>query len=109
MRNCNLLNRIEPQAGHSPRLFANGSAGSLGTKLENGHESTMKQPVIAAETAYLWLLAAKRGRVSFCFSALNGGVGSKQISGKTAEILASREASTRAHIRSDLQPRSNKA
>jgi len=47
MNNCNLLNRIVPQAYQSLRNFTNGSAESLGTKLLYGHAGTIGKSVIA--------------------------------------------------------------
>jgi hypothetical protein len=47
MKNCNLSNRITPQAQQSLRSFTNGSAENLGTKLLNGHVSAIEEPAIA--------------------------------------------------------------
>ena len=47
MKNCNLLNRIAPQACQSLRSLANESAENLGTKLLNGHVSAIEEPAIA--------------------------------------------------------------
>ena len=46
-KNCNLSNRITPQAAQSLRSFTNGSAENLGTKLLNGHVSAIVEPAIA--------------------------------------------------------------
>jgi hypothetical protein len=47
MKNCNLLNRIVPQARQSLRNFTNESAEKLGAKLCNGHARTIDEPAIA--------------------------------------------------------------
>ena len=47
MKNCNLLNRIVPQVFQGLRNFTNESAENLGTKLRDGHKSTIVEPAIA--------------------------------------------------------------
>jgi len=61
MKNCNLLNRIVPQARQSLRHFTNESAEKLGAKLCNGHGSTIDEPAIARRNQH----------PPFCHSALN--------------------------------------
>jgi len=71
MKNCNLSNRIVPQVFQGLRNFTNESAENLGTKLRDGHESTIVEPAIARrnQRTGFYPTAPRVKKVSFMNSA----------------------------------------